>query len=266
MVDSDDKESQWQAGPLPPPSPIDEVHVWRIWLGCTSETLYKLAPLLNGTEWRRCRGYLFESDGLRFLMRRSALRLLLGAYCSIPAARIRFQTDRHGKPYVSSPDISFNVSSSGSWSVLAFARGARLGIDIECEREMLELPMLARCFTEMEAESILSLRDSQERIAAFFRCWVGKEAYVKAEGHGLSIPLNSFEVDIDRQREKSHSAVASKWLIRPLPDIAGFRGAVAVERMKSDSTALRFFEASLNDLESICGDPLSSQRLSGASR
>ena len=75
--------------------------------------------------------------------------------------------------------------------------------------------------------------DDQEQ--GFFNCWTRKEAYIKAKGDGLSMPLDKFEVSLvpgdpvallaTRGDEKE----ASRWSLRELATRPGYAAALCVQ-------------------------------------
>lgn len=66
-------------------------------------------------------------------------------------------------------------------------------------------------------------------VAAFFRGWARKEAFVKAKGQGLSIPLNEFSVSLrsDEPIKLKHSFAHSQWTLKNVPMEVGYAAAVA---------------------------------------
>ena len=68
---------------------------------------------------------------------------------------------------------------------------------------------------------------------AFFKCWTRKEAYVKAVGNGLSIPLDSFRVTL-RPGEPARLlhldqdvSLAQAWTLHNLEVTSGYAAALA---------------------------------------
>ena len=81
------------------------------------------------------------------------------------------------------------------------------------------------------------------RVAAFYDCWSRKEAFIKALGGGLSIPLDSFRVSLAPRRAAllevcGAPAEARAWAIHNFHPLAGFSGALAI-RARSARVHLR---------------------------
>jgi 4'-phosphopantetheinyl transferase len=94
------------------------------------------------------------------------------------------------KPYFEDNLIQFNISHSGEIVVCALSHENEIGIDIEIVTDV-EIDDFKFLMTEMEWDKISS---SNNKKNVFFDYWTQKEAVIKAHGHGLTIPLNSFEI------------------------------------------------------------------------
>ena len=97
-----------------------------------------------------------------------------------------------GRPALLHSNLDFNLSDSGMYVVMAVS-DYRVGIDIE-RRKKNPLSIAKRCFCPEEYEDIIAASDPDEQERRFRAYWTMKEAYVKCEGSGLAIPLNSFRV------------------------------------------------------------------------
>jgi 4'-phosphopantetheinyl transferase len=139
--------------------------------------------------------------------------------------------------------LEFNVSHSGSVAVLAFARGRALGVDVEQLRENFDHEAIAcRFFSEEEQRQLAALQPS-ERYQGFFRCWTRKEAYIKAQGTGLSLPLHQFDVSLKPGEvnallfTRPDSAEAARWSLQEVLAGDGYIAALCVSghgwRLKS---------------------------------
>jgi 4'-phosphopantetheinyl transferase len=131
---------------------------------------------------------------------------------------------REGKPALAErfarSGWRFNLSHCGELAVYAFSRAGEVGVDVEAVHAIAEADAIAaRVFSRREHEDYRALAPS-ERPLAFFRCWTRKEAFVKALGDGLAVPLERLDA----------SAPPCGWSIESFSPEAGFIGAVAVQQ------------------------------------
>jgi 4'-phosphopantetheinyl transferase len=109
-----------------------------------------------------------------------------------------FRAGPRGKPGLAPPvqNIPFNLSHTGGLALVAIAGRGRVGIDAETVQSKIEVEDLSRrFFAPAEAAEILAL-SPDARLAAFFTCWTRKEAFDKALGGGLSVPLDRLQVSL----------------------------------------------------------------------
>ncbi len=198
--------------------------------------------MLTADEQTRAARFHFPRDRRQYIVARGTLRLLLARYLGQTTGTLRFGATEYGKPFLLRADglpdteIAFNVSHSHELALLAFARSMRVGVDVEYMRpELAEERIAERFFSPREVAVLRGLPAAQQP-AAFFRCWTRKEAFVKARGEGLSLPLHSFDVSLapDEPAALLHVATdlaeAGRWTIHTLtPTLPGYMAALAVE-------------------------------------
>jgi 4'-phosphopantetheinyl transferase len=139
----------------------------------------------------------------RFHMFEDAQRSLLGdvlaryAICKLTAVRNQdfvFRTNEFGKPILVNPyGLHFNISHSGNWVVCAVDNNP-VGIDVEIIKP-IDFEIAERFFSKEEYFSLIKQPENM-KLKYFYRIWTLKESYIKAEGKGLNIPLNSFNIRI----------------------------------------------------------------------
>jgi 4'-phosphopantetheinyl transferase len=159
------------------------------------------AAALSHDENERASRYRFAQDRRRYMLVRAALRHQLGAYLDTTPAKIKFTYNDAGKPqFTRDRDdcrLNFNVSHSRNLALIAVSRGCRVGVDVEYMKSDLEFEALARhSFSEYERRALQALK-GDDQVAAFYRCWTRKEAYIKAIGDGISYGLDRFDVSLD---------------------------------------------------------------------
>lgn len=198
-----------------------------------------LEGTLSSDERARAERFRFPGDRRRFVRRRGALRMLLGSTLGTDPAAVMIQTEANGRP-VLAPEhgnaLRFNPSSSGDVAVCATSADCAVGVDVERVRSDFDLDDLARRFFSAGEFAQLRSRSPSAHVEAFFSCWTLKEAFVKARGDGLRLPLDQFDVDVE-SRTTTGSALlatrwdpseASSWCLRPLDAPEGHTAAVAV--------------------------------------
>jgi 4'-phosphopantetheinyl transferase len=211
-----------------------EVQVWGVWLSGSDASLAYYRSMLSPQELQRAERFRFEHLRHSYTRSRGSLRLLLAHYLGRPPNEIQLICRPKGKPILrDSSQIDFNASHSGQMALYAFTVGCELGIDVEQLRKLDDAESIAaRFFSTAEASELLSLTPEQ-RGPAFFRCWTRKEAYVKAVGDGLAIPLNRFQVTLlpgipaRFVQLASDMGTAADWTLDHLELAPGYLGALA---------------------------------------
>lgn len=212
-------------GPMPGELAQGVVHVWRITLDEVVHEYQSLVGLLTDDEKERAHKYKFRRDRHRFVAGRAGLRAILGSYVSCSPAMLRFEYGAAGKPslrYPASPTpVQFNLSHSGGIGLLAVARQT-VGIDVELVRTVPDVEEIAKSyFSATEQRELLQL-PVPLRSAGFLNCWTRKEAFVKAIGDGLSLPLDSFDVSLTpgapvELRQIRGKGSTDRWRIMSVP-------------------------------------------------
>lgn len=175
--------------------PGDEVHVWQVDLIAWEKEAGSLFELLDAEERERTTRFKFPAPRNQFLISRALLRQALGRYRRIDARDMRFLTNANGKPILAeSCDLHFNLSHSAGVTVFAVARHRQVGVDVERIRMDADALGLAERFFSPPEVQWLRSQPAAQLIPSFFACWTAKEAYIKAQGEGLSLPLSSFGV------------------------------------------------------------------------
>jgi len=215
-----------------------EVDVWLI--SCEpSEELDSPAELLSLDERERADRFHRKLDRNRFRVIHTAMRMILAQYLNVPPQEVSFSSAMGVKPELASQlrgaGIQFNLSHSSELALLAVAKGAMVGVDVEWINPEFPIDEIAERFFSAAEISVLNALTADERVNAFFSCWTRKEAYIKALGEGLSVPLDSFEVAFGSHRAAALVAVRdnpqelSRWSMYELKVPKNYTAALVVE-------------------------------------
>jgi 4'-phosphopantetheinyl transferase len=234
----------WQSSPGNLVLSKDEVHVFCAALKQPLWGLQQLAEILSPDEQLRANNFYFEKDRCRFIVCRGILRTILGRYLDIEPSQVQFSYGVHSKPALLETNsshslVQFNLSHSQELALYAFTLKRQVGIDVEYIRSIDDIDSLAKhFFSEQEYTVLRKLPESQKQVA-FFNCWTRKEAYIKATGQGLSLPLNQFEVSfIPGEKARllrtfTDSKEASLWSLQELTPNPEYIAAIAVQGFNS---------------------------------
>lgn len=151
-----------------------------------------LISYLSSDERDRINRYRRWEDAQRGLIGRVLIRSLINKRYGLKSKDINFLENEFGKPYFkNAKDFHFNISHSGQW-VVCIIDCSPVGIDIE-EISDIDLYISTCFFSGKEHRDLLEL-EKKYRLDYFFDLWSLKESYIKAEGKGLSIQLDSFSI------------------------------------------------------------------------
>ena len=140
--------------------------------------------------------FVFERDRRSFLITRALVRTTLSRYAAVPPAEWAFIANVHGRPEILDrprgvPDLRFNLSHTEGLIACAVTIGREVGVDVEHVQRRLTHDIADRFFAPREVQDLKAL-PADEQPKAFFDYWTLKEAYIKARGFGLALPLADF--------------------------------------------------------------------------
>jgi 4'-phosphopantetheinyl transferase len=217
------------------PPEAGTVRCWRVPLALLDDAvLRRLSQYLSDDEQQRAGRFLRAADRRRFVAAHAGLRLLLAAAVEVPAKDLRFTTNDTGKPALPGQPIEFNLSHSGEFVLIALASGTPVGIDVEEVRTLPDRDAIIRRFMHPQEAADMAGLPGTAADLAFFRCWVRKEAIIKALGLGMSLPLDRYRVSCEPGAAARllmlcpPYPVAERWSLHDLPVDERHLGAVAV--------------------------------------
>ncbi len=118
-------------------------------------------------------------------------RVMICTKLGITNNQICFYKNEFGKPLLKGKEnFHFNISHSEHW-VACTVGSIPVGIDVEIIKPV-EINIAKRFFSNKEYCDLME-KDEDNRLSYFYNIWTLKESYIKADGKGMSIPLNSFE-------------------------------------------------------------------------
>lgn len=238
---------------------LNEVHLWTFPHSKDQDLILasKYYDLCSLKEKKRSKEFYFEKDQSQFILSRAFLRTVLSHYLPTKPNEWQFIRNSFGKPSIQFPIyknvLQFNLSHTKEWIVCAVTWNYDIGVDVECYlRQVKNKELACRFFAQQEVDQLSQLSVEKQKFH-FFDYWTLKEAYIKACGKGLYIPLNSFSFELDQNEIKIHFDFETQdhlnnwnfWLLQPnLP----YKIAIALHHKKERiNPQLKIYE--MNSLE-----------------
>jgi 4'-phosphopantetheinyl transferase len=215
----------------PGPTTAPDIDIWLAYYRTVADP-DRLRAVLSPAERDKEQRFHFADDRLRYLVTRALVRQTLSRYAPVAPEQWRFEDTPFGQPRIANPEtacasLSFNVSHTGGLIALAVARDRALGVDVEHLTSRHSSMGIAQRFFAPAEVAALEAVEPALRHERFFEYWTFKEAYIKARGMGLSLPLERFAIHFP-QAGKVRLEIDAElgddprrwclWQFRPAPD------------------------------------------------
>ena len=203
----------------------DHIDVWLCDLKQLSDEINNFYSILSEDERERADKLKVEDKRQQYIITRGVLRQRLGLLTNLEPKDFIIEYMEHGKPALANDpryaDITFNVSHSNDFALIAVAQKQNIGIDIEkINRESNHQALMTRFFSMAEQAEFQTIPDAN-MASAFCACWTRKEAFIKAIGNGVSYGLDNFDVTVDPDKQtpeiKLHKQSEEIWSAINLP-------------------------------------------------
>lgn len=239
------------------PPGIQDIHLWCI--AHTPPSADQLA-LLSPDERAHFERIGAASVKQQYWQTRLGIRRILSFYApSVAMTRWQFVRNAHGRPDLHTPELPFglrfNISHTGGMIVIAVTSGGDIGVDVEhTSRQPRVLDLAHRYFSARELADLRAL-EAGEQLSRFLHLWTLKEAYIKACGMGLAIPLDSFSVLLEQggigvEFAPSRDDDAARWRFWQLKLMNDYLAAIALGR-ESHPDEYRLQVMRLHDWERV---------------
>ncbi len=229
----------WHPPPIELTLSKSDVHVWRASLDQPAGRIQQLAQTLSADEHLRAERFYFDLDRARFIVGRGLLRAILSRYLGMAANQLQFCYSSRGKPDLTKTSggdrLRFNLSHSQGLVLYAVSWDRSIGIDLEHIRPIADIEQIVKSFFSDYEKTVFEHLPPHQKQVAFFNCWTRKEAFIKAVGEGLALPLDSFDVSLAPGeparllRIKSERAISKRWTLQDLTPAPNYAAALAVE-------------------------------------
>ncbi|MGE0813560.1 MAG: 4'-phosphopantetheinyl transferase superfamily protein [Vicinamibacterales bacterium] len=230
---------------VPEATPQDAVQIVTVATAEAGEPLVaSLHARLSPHEQARAARFVRPADRRTYVIAHALVRVTLSEHAPRAPDAWQFATGVHGRPAIAAPPagaegLTFSLSHTSGLAAVAVTRRRSIGVDVEQVTRAVSERVAEARFAPAEIQALRAL-PADERRRAFFDYWTLKEAYVKARGHGLTLPLDGFAFTIAGDVPPAIAFAAGtddraeRWQFHLSWPTAEHRLALAVEREGPD--------------------------------
>jgi 4'-phosphopantetheinyl transferase len=165
------------------------------------ELLRAYDALMTPEERQKQQRFVFDKGRHEALVSRALVRTTLSRFAPVAPEAWRFVIGEHGKPEIApglvGTPVRFNLSHTSGLLACAVTREHDVGVDVEWMARNSDIVAIAdRFFSSSEVAALHALPETEHQ-RRFFQYWTLKEAYIKARGLGLALPLGDFSFHLE---------------------------------------------------------------------
>lgn len=202
----------------------EDISVFSFPLSAEPETFLNYAFVLSSHEQAQVDTFRSTDQRTKAIVRRGALRQLLGDRLGREPSEIEFQVAQFGKPSVKDHPVQFSASSSGDIGIVAISEQRVVGVDVE-RHDLLMIKDTFDFYSTFEHQLVQTAEDKAD---VFFRIWTRKESCVKATGHGIGrYALDQLEVMPDLSSSATVKFFDMSVMVHDIEAPEGYSMAVA---------------------------------------
>ena len=214
-------------------------------------------PFLLEDEQKQHQRFMFDHNRDEYLVTRVLCRTMLAALTGIAPMDLTFERTAHGRPIIAAPQalrhFRFNLTNTTGLVACAVSSSSEVGIDAEWRlRKSTTVSIADRFFSAFEVAALMR-EPTEAQHERFFDYWTLKEAYIKARGLGLHIPLDKFSFDLSDDKivlhcERELNDEGARWWFSQLRPTAEHTLSLCVERGAFEPPIVHWRETDMGTL------------------
>jgi 4'-phosphopantetheinyl transferase len=222
-----------------------EIHLWKICLSNSSAE--RLFSWLCSAEQEKAKGFKTDILSHRYIVAHAAMRNILSKYFGNSATSLDLIQALNQKPLIRQSqnylDLHFSLSHSHEVAILAVSQACIIGVDIEHIRPISNVTQIAKRFFATSEYERLKQSSNAQQLILFFKIWTAKEAFLKAQGIGISNHLNQFSITLNHKQEpigiEQQQKDTKEWRLYRLLTFPKYESTLALKN--TSEHAIRYF-------------------------